>query len=387
MEFISGLNACASNPVFPQLSSSIMPHLPEAASLAMKMPSPAFHTKPPTPSLPPPTRPNGSLVDFSKYTSPDPLERAECRRQLLRCLTDDGFARVINCGIPNDMVDEIFRRSEEFFRLDPKSKLAIANPRGPTPQRGYSHVGAENSSSLYGKLVGDTSNAHRSDAREHFDQGSEADADFPNRWPAEAELPGFRQFMQDYYKASEQVCMQLFKALEEALNLQPGTFCSQVRDASELRLLHYPKISLQEIRSGKVSRIWPHFDLGLLTMLWARGATGLEFERRRRNGSDDAFVPVSPQSPCELILSTCETFQRWTNDTIPAALHQVTIPRHLRDAEEGFLDERYSVAFFCKADRNALVGSLEPFVDPVEGPRYPPVTALEYHQNRLKDAY
>lgn len=84
-----------------------------------------------------------------------------------------------------------------------------------------------------------------------------------------------------------------------------------------------------------------------------------------------------------MVVNISETLQRWTNDRLPAGLHRVTAPRGMVD---GMIPERYTVAYFCKADRNAPVGSLPPFC--VGAPRkYEDMTALEYHQQRLTSAY
>lgn len=42
-------------------------------------------------------------------------------------------------------------QSKSFFQMRPEDKLLIAHPGGSEPQRGWSAVGAESSSSLYRK--------------------------------------------------------------------------------------------------------------------------------------------------------------------------------------------------------------------------------------------
>lgn len=42
-------------------------------------------------------------------------------------------------------------QNKTFFQMRAKDKLLIAHPGGPEPQRGWSAVGAESSSSLYRK--------------------------------------------------------------------------------------------------------------------------------------------------------------------------------------------------------------------------------------------
>lgn len=223
--------------------------------------------------------------------------------------------------------------------------------------------------------------------KEHFDQGSQSDDEFPNKWPQATEIPGYREFMEEYYKICEQESLRIMQALEVALELPTGTFTERIAsdvNASELRLNHYPPISLSDMRKGNVNRIWPHFDLGVVTMLFVSDVGGLEVEDRTRRGS---FIPVECESRYEMIVNISETLQRWTNEVLPAGLHQVTIPRAMKDKAEGIVPERFSVAYLCKAHRSALVGSLPQFkgVDSCE--KYEDITALEYHQKRLLAAY
>lgn len=89
----------------------------------------------------------------------------------------------------------------------------------------------------------------------------------------------------------------------------------------------------------------------------------------------------------EMIVNISETLQRWTNDSLPAGLHQVTIPRAMKEFQDATIPERFSVAYLCKADRHALVGPLPEFQGVQTSSVYENMTALEYHQRRLLAAY
>ena len=83
------------------------------------------------------------------------------------------------------------------------------------------------------------------------------------------------------------------------------------------------------------------------------------------------FSRVDCSSLTEAIIDVSETLQRWTNGTLPAGLHRVNLPKSLENSDCGTLPERYSIAYFCKADRSTSVGPLKHFVsarhDPVYG--------------------
>ena len=200
-------------------------------------------------------------------------------------------------------------------------------------------------------------------------------------------MPGFRVDMEDAFEKLEQTSAYILEALEVALNLPYGAFLDKVThkgNASEMRFNHYPAIDIKTIRAGKVGRIWPHFDLGVITLLFQDRVGGLEFEDRERGGE---FQRVESSTPSEMIVNISETLQRITHDVLPAGLHRVSVPSELADKEDGILPERYSIAYFCKADRDACVGPLDQFVPKGTAQKYRDVTAGDYHKQRLLFAY
>lgn len=193
--------------------------------------------------------------------------------------------------------------------------------------------------------------------------------------------------MESAFETMEQVAARLMSALELALQLPDGAFLEKItheKNASELRQNHYPAIEVEEIKGGAISRIWPHFDLGVLTLLFQDNVGGLEFEDREEAGK---FNRVQCGNPAEMVVNVSETLQRWTNDNLRAGLHRVSLPENLEGKESGTLPERYSIAYFCKADRAASVGPLKEFVQEGYAPKYDDISAIDYHLQRLQSAY
>ena len=193
--------------------------------------------------------------------------------------------------------------------------------------------------------------------------------------------------MEEAFDILKGISATIVEALEMALKLPRGTMLDKIThegNASEMRVNHYPAIDVREIRGGGVSRIWPHFDLGVITLLFQDGVGGLEFEDREKR---ETFERITCGSPSEMVVNVSETLQRWTNGFIAAGLHRVTIPQCLEDEESAILPERYSIAYFCKADRNASVGPIRQFVRKDAEPAYNDITAIEYHRQRLQSAY
>ena len=187
-----------------------------------------------------------------------------------------------------------------------------------------------------------------------------------------------------YYDLAQKVSIQIMEACEVGLGLAPGTLTERcIPAASELRLNHYPSVSMSKFDEGLIKRAWPHCDLGVITLLFQDEVGGLELEDRR-NGT---FAPVVRENPFEMIVNVSDTFQRLTNDVIRGGLHQVTNPVSMKNLEKGVLPERHSCVFFLKADRETSVGPLSAFVGPQQPAKYPDMTALELQQQGTKNLY
>ena len=65
---------------------------------------------------------------------------------------------------------------------------------------------------------------------------------------------------------------------------------------------------------------------------------------------------------------------RWSDDKLLSTLHRVRMQR-----PDEYLGARYSMAFFCQANTDAVI----------EGPdnRYPPISAHDYLQQRIAANY
>ena len=208
---------------------------------------------------------------------------------------------------------------------------------------------------------------------------------FPNQWPGETDLPGFRSFLESYFDLLQEASLQIMQALEIGLQLPPGSFTNMcTQNASELRLNHYPAIEYEKLKQGNTSRIWPHTDFGLITLLFQDDVGGLEIEDPRAPGT---FRPVQRVFPNEMIVNIGDCLQRWTNDVLHAGLHRVSCSPNQSVYREGVLAERYSVAFFLKATRETSVGPFPQFVEAERPSKYEDMTALEYQQRRTGIVY
>ena len=198
-------------------------------------------------------------------------------------------------------------------------------------------------------------------------------------------LPGFRAWLEAYFNESQQITLELMEALEIAMDLPKGTFVQRCQGhASELRLNHYPSISVKKLEEGKTKRIWPHTDFGIITLLAQDDKGGLEIQDKDHPST---FLPVKMEESSELVVNIGDTLERWTNGILRAGLHQVTTPRHMQNRSDDVLPPRRSVAFFLKAHRQMSVGPLSKFVTDDIPSKYEDMTALAYQQTRTGIVY
>ncbi len=194
--------------------------------------------------------------------------------------------------------------------------------------------------------------------------------------------------MERCYKHFQDISLQIMAAMELGLELDNGTLVDRcVPAASEIRLNHYPPVSLEVLSSGKVKITWPHTDFGIITLLFQDTVGGLELEDRAKPRTFVPVTPGDPEAPTEMVVNISNTFQRWTNGRICAGLHQVNIPPLMKEKKEGVCPARYSSIFFFKAHRDTRVGPLPAFISPDSPARYDDITALQYQQHMTEKLY
>ncbi|KAL4884493.1 Clavaminate synthase-like protein [Aspergillus karnatakaensis] len=325
-------------------------------------------------------------LDFNRFRSTDASQRQEFCKELCETLSVYGFAKIRNTTLSNDLIDQIFKHTRSFFALPNEIKAKAKHPEAPNPHRGWSAVGQER----VWKISGFEQNKERTDSynefRESFDQGASNDTLFPNKWVDEHDLPGFRTFMEAFYQSCDELHAHLLDAISIGLNLPPTLLPSKHQhNTSELRLVHYPPIPCNALKSNM--RIGEHSDFGTLTLLLQDSVGGLQVEDQRNRGT---FIPVEPEDGYEVVINIGDCLQRWTNKRLCSANHRVMLPEGMDVESDVMLEDRFSVAYFGKPDRGVLVDSLEECVD-VEGGEEvvyrDGVTALEYMQMKLTRTY
>ncbi|KAF1920700.1 thymine dioxygenase [Ampelomyces quisqualis] len=321
------------------------------------------------------------IVDFAQAASGTKEEKEHIANQIDAAFRNIGFVYLKNHGVPREKVDECFAWSKNFFELPISTKLLAPHPPGGSHHRGYSAPGVEKVS----QHEYDANELHKlrnvPDFKESYESGNTNDEAQPNIWLPESSLPGFRAFMESYFDVCKALVHQLLDILSIALNVpNPGLSATHAQSLFQLRLLHYPAISAQELAGKKRSRINAHSDFGTVTLLFQDAVGGLEIEAPTRPGE---FRPAPPV-PDTVLVNVGDLMSRWSNDRWKSTVHRVGFPQGNR---EGIVPDRYSIPFFATADPDTLIAALPGCWGEGNEKRYESVMAERYVQMRMAALY
>ena len=191
-----------------------------------------------------------------------------------------------------------------------------------------------------------------------------------NVWPDE--VPGFKETFQKLYAAFDEAGVKILRAVARFLKIDEDYFTDTVRDGnSVMRLLHYPPVDKP---TGNHIRAGAHEDINTITLLLGAEEAGLQLLTK-----DGRWLDVSPKKG-ELVINIGDMLQRLTNGKLRSTSHQVINP-----APERASKARYSMPFFLHFRSDFLIEALPGTVPDGEQPKWPPITADDYLQERLRE--
>ncbi|MCC5958054.1 MAG: isopenicillin N synthase family oxygenase [Rhodobacteraceae bacterium] len=294
-------------------------------------------------------------IDMSDFFN----RRAEIADALWDAATGIGFFQLTNHAISQKLIDEAFDLSEAFFDLpaDVKAKYPLA----PGTNAGWE---------FKEQVRPSTGTA---DNKESYQITLPR---MSRLWPTGEELAGFKATMLEFERANWALGMKVLSCFADKLGFQTDFF-TQAHDPlraeyqSTLRLIHYLGMENAKPEDFKFWRAGAHTDFDCLTLLHQRpGQGGLQLcPGKDSNGRAIAWTDVPPL-PGVITCNIGDMLMRWSDDKLLSNLHRVRMPK-----PEEYLGPRYSMAFFCQANTDAML----------EGPegKYDPMTAHDYIQMRL----
>jgi isopenicillin N synthase-like dioxygenase len=285
--------------------------------------------------------------------------------KLGRSFEDFGFAIIADHGIPDELIQRAEEKAKAFFALPDAAKRRY-HIEGGGGARGYTPFGIETAKGAKAHDLKEFWHVGRDLPPGHKFRSHMPD----NVWPKEIE--SFKDTFEELYATFDRTGLQILRAIARYLKIDEDYFVDTVRDGnSVLRLLHYPPI---EGEPGSHVRAGAHEDINTITLLLGAQEAGLELLTK-----DGRWIPVSPK-PGELVVNIGDMLQRLTSGVLRSTSHRVVNPPAERRKRS-----RYSMPFFLHFRSDFLIEALPSTVPPGEQPKWRPITAGDYLQERLRE--
>ncbi|XP_048258361.1 proline hydroxylase buaE-like isoform X2 [Haliotis rufescens] len=284
------------------------------------------------------------VVDFQKYglNVADPTSVASevletTAREIYDVFSTIGFLYLINHGVEQRKVDDMFTASKAFFDQPVEEKRKCARVQGKN-YHGYVALESE------------TLNPERqsADLKEAF----------------------------NFTPKDDGLTERVLDVLSIGLKLEDRNFLRECHslignkgNITTLRSLYYPPLA-GTVKPGQ-ARCGEHSDYGTVTLLFQDDIGGLEVMN-----TDDVYVPAQPV-PGAIVVNIGDLMQRWTADKLRAAKHRVLIP----ESELKKHQTRQSLAFFINPDDDTIIKCLD------GSDKYEPISCLDYLNYKFSQIY
>lgn len=305
------------------------------------------------------------VVDLDKFTKGDASERTEFVYELGRAYEEVGFVAVKNHGIPDDLIDDLYKHVKQFFGLPLDLKKGYEKPE-LAGQRGYTSFGREHAKGSVAP-----------DLKEFYQYGQTVEDDDPVavEYPGNVvvdEIPQFTPTLYRAYRNFEKSGRALLKAISLYLGLPENYFESHIINGNSiLRAIHYPPITQEPASAIRAEQ---HEDINLITLLVGASAEGLQILTLKGE-----WIPVTAL-PGQIVVNVGDMLQRLTNNRLRSTTHRVVNP-----PREHWGTSRFSIPFFLHPKSSMSLACLEDCIDTDHPKAYPDSTAGEYLDERLRE--
>lgn len=305
------------------------------------------------------------LVNLSQFEHGNAEERAAFVKELGDAFHHIGFVGVTGHGIPNELIDGFYAASKRFFAL-PTAVKKQYEIEGLAGQRGYTSFGKEHAK---GSQV--------ADLKEFFQIGQEVAADHPlkSEYPDNVKVTEEAEFTRlgrELYQAFEARGAALLRAIAIHLDLPEDYFDQRIVDGNSiLRAIHYPPITHEP---ASAIRAESHEDINLITLLVGASAGGLQLLNM-----EGEWLDIQPEED-EIVINVGDMLQRLTNNYLKSTTHRVVNP-----PREMWHLPRLSIPFFLHPRSSMDLSVLDSCVTEDRPRAYPPITAGEYLNERLRE--
>jgi isopenicillin N synthase-like dioxygenase len=308
---------------------------------------------------------NIPVVDLSDFLSGDPSRKQNFVEALGKAYEEVGFVAVKNHGIPDDLIADLYKYVQQFYKLPPETKLKYEK-KELAGQRGYTSFGREHAKGF-----------DAPDLKEFFqygqtvEDGSELKEEYPENVTVE-EVPQFTPTLYNAYRDFEKSGTALLQAIALYLGLEEHYFDEYVHNGNSiLRAIHYPPITSEPKSAIRAEQ---HEDINLITLLVGASADGLQILTKQNE-----WVGVT-SLPEQIVVNVGDMLQRLTNNRLRSTTHRVVNP-----SKELWGTSRFSIPFFLHPKGSMNLACLEGCVNEESPKAYEDATAGEYLDERLRE--
>ncbi len=305
------------------------------------------------------------VVDLSEFLGAEPNQRNLFVQKLGNAYEEVGFVAVKNHGIPQSLIDDLYKYVKTFFSLPINGKTAYQQAE-LAGQRGYTSFGQEHAKGF-----------DAPDLKEFFQYGQTVEGenmpveDYPPNISVD-EVPQLSPTLYQAFRHFEKSGKALLSAIALYLGLGEHYFDQYVHNGNSIiRCIHYPPIT-QEPKSA--IRAEQHEDINLITLLVGASADGLQVMNK-----NNEWVSATSE-PDQIVVNVGDMLQRLTNNKLKSTTHRVVNPP--RDKWD---TSRYSIPFFLHPRSEMSLACLSNCIDENHPKAYDDITAGEYLNERLRE--
>ena len=269
-------------------------------------------------------------------------------------LEDHGFFSITEHGLSNELVDNCYQLSKQFFNLEYeiKNKYSSVGSKGA---RGYTPKGIE---TAVGENV--------PDQKEFWHHGPVVDDTFDQKIPKNIiieEMPEFNKYFDELYLELHKIGSRVLSVIALSLEIDKNFFTPWIEKGNSLlRSIHYPPVD----SNLNPHRARAHEDINLITLLIGAEEGGLEVLNK-----DGSWIKVSPSSEA-IVCNIGDMMQLVTDKKLKSTTHRV-IQDKLTESKP-----RFSIPFFLHPAPSINLKSI--FRDSDEG-----ILANDFLDQRLKE--
>ncbi|KAJ4713822.1 2-oxoglutarate (2OG) and Fe(II)-dependent oxygenase superfamily protein [Melia azedarach] len=295
-----------------------------------------------------------NCIDLS---NPDIHQSAALIKQA--CM-DSGIFYVINHGISEELMAEVFAQTKKFFTLPWEEKMKLRTGRN----RGYDTRSKKIDSQTNKELNGEQFMMVRE--LPYSDKEAENPLTGPNVWPSADILPGWKETMLKYQQAVLNVGTAVARIIAVALDLKVDFFDQPAFLGNALPYVSLNHYGAEDVDPSKEYLLGTpaHCDPPIITLLATDDVPGLQI-CKDKHAKAQIWQNVSPLKGA-FIVNTGNTLERMSNCVFRSTMHRVL-----------YRQDRYTIAFLLYPSNDAVIECIPSCKSAENPPKFPPIKSDE----------